>query len=37
MALAEAEDLKEAAGGKGTKRFVATRRKNKPNTKRPRP
>lgn len=38
MVLAEAEDLKDAAGDGKTKRYVATRRKHKPNTpKRPRP
>jgi hypothetical protein len=38
MALAEIEDAKAAADDGATKRFVATRRKHKPNTsKRPRP
>jgi len=38
MVLAEIEDSKDPAGEGKSKRYVATRRKHKPNTpKRPRP
>jgi hypothetical protein len=36
MALAEAEDAAAAAEGGKTRRFVATKRKHNPKTKRPR-